>query len=333
MSNYIGLNVGGKIYRTSRTTLTSTPGSFFNLILNGGIPSAQDEQGNYLIDRDGDIFRHILNYLRSKKLVLPEGFNELHLLACEADFFQLETLKEEVLSVLGNHQIIGLNVGGKIYQTTRETLLRAPQGYLAAIVSEKGLNMARDKDGNFAIDRDGELFRYILNFLREGALILPKSWNDFNLLLNEAAFFGIPVIREHVTSLMNFGETDEENAGENGHQPVSFFHLYHWHGRFLTYHTSHNRRRLEDLFSFKMKSCKYVESTFGVHVLSFTLDEWLTDESLEWFYPNSSGHKCRKILDYPKSEEDIIAMLQFGKYNIIRSINFGEESTKYEVAF
>ncbi|XP_030855834.1 BTB/POZ domain-containing protein KCTD21-like [Strongylocentrotus purpuratus] len=206
MSNYIGLNVGGKIYRTSRTTLTSTPGSFFNLILNGGIPSAQDEQGNYLIDRDGDIFRHILNYLRSNILVLPDGFNELQLLACEADFFQLDTLKEEVLRVV--HQIIGLNVGGKIYQTTRETLLRAPQGYLAAIVSEKGLNMARDKDGNFFIDRDGKLFRYILNFLREGALILPTTWNEFNfnLLMNEATFFRIPEIGEHVKSMNNFDE-------------------------------------------------------------------------------------------------------------------------------
>ncbi|XP_041458151.1 BTB/POZ domain-containing protein KCTD19-like [Lytechinus variegatus] len=322
MSNYIGLNVGGKIYRTSRTTLTSIPRSFFSLMLDESIPSAKDEYGNYLIDRDGNIFRHILNFLRCKKLILPEGFNEFRLLACEADFFQLGTLKEEALSVIGSSEILGLNVGGKVYQTTKETLMREPNGYLATIISEKNLYKSRDKDGNFGIDRDGKLFRYVLNFLREGALILPKTWNEFNLLVNEASFFQIPAICEHLNSLRYFGE--------NNHQAICFFHFYSWHGNYVAY-TSQYKRRLEGLFSFRLKSCKYIESVFGVHVLSFTLDDSLAGESLEWFYPNSSGHKCRKCLTYPGKEQDIISMLQIARYSIHRSINLNEESTKYEV--
>lgn len=33
MESYVGLNVGGKVYQTSRTTLTRDPDSFFALLL------------------------------------------------------------------------------------------------------------------------------------------------------------------------------------------------------------------------------------------------------------------------------------------------------------
>ena len=54
-----------------------------------------------MIDRDGQIFRHILYFLRYGKLILPQTFNEYPaLLYFEADFFQLESLKEEI-----NHRL------------------------------------------------------------------------------------------------------------------------------------------------------------------------------------------------------------------------------------
>ena len=93
-SNYVGLIVGGATYLTSRETLTRDPDSFFTLMLSDRVPSAKDSRGNYLIDRDGGIFRHVLNFMRCGKLVLPGSFSELHLLACEAEFFQLEALKK-----------------------------------------------------------------------------------------------------------------------------------------------------------------------------------------------------------------------------------------------
>lgn len=46
-------------------------------------------QGKYFIDRDGVLFRYILDYLRNKKLVLPENFQETKRLAIEADFYEL----------------------------------------------------------------------------------------------------------------------------------------------------------------------------------------------------------------------------------------------------
>ena len=36
----------------------------------------QDSKGKFFIDRDGVLFRYILDYLRNMKLVLPEAFQE-----------------------------------------------------------------------------------------------------------------------------------------------------------------------------------------------------------------------------------------------------------------
>ena len=43
----------------------------------------------------------------------------------------------------------------------------------------------------FLIDRDGENFRYILNYLRCGELILPDKFTELDLLLAEVIFYDI----------------------------------------------------------------------------------------------------------------------------------------------
>jgi len=50
----------------------------------------------YFIDRDGALFRFVLDYLRSGSLVLPESFRELRRLEREADFFRLAGLSRSV---------------------------------------------------------------------------------------------------------------------------------------------------------------------------------------------------------------------------------------------
>ncbi|CAG0923126.1 unnamed protein product, partial [Notodromas monacha] len=50
--------------------------------------------GKYFIDRDGVLFRYVLDFLRNQKLVLPENFHERDRLRREADYFQLYALIE-----------------------------------------------------------------------------------------------------------------------------------------------------------------------------------------------------------------------------------------------
>nr|XP_033805312.1 BTB/POZ domain-containing protein KCTD4 [Geotrypetes seraphini] len=93
-TSLITLNVGGYLYITQKQTLTKYPDSFLEGVVNGKIHSPIDADGHYFIDRDGLLFRHILNFLRNGELLLPEGFRENQLLAQEADFFQLKALAD-----------------------------------------------------------------------------------------------------------------------------------------------------------------------------------------------------------------------------------------------
>ena len=56
---------------------------------------------------------------------------------------------------------IKLNVGGKIYQTTLDTLRKDPDSMLYAMFSGRFELKADEKDGAYFIDRDAKLFRYV----------------------------------------------------------------------------------------------------------------------------------------------------------------------------
>ncbi|TFJ97428.1 BTB/POZ domain-containing protein KCTD11 [Platysternon megacephalum] len=91
---------------------------------------------------------------------------------------------------------VTLNVGGKFYSTTLETLTRFPDSMLGAMF--RGPRPARaDRRGHFFIDRDGKAFRHVLNFLRLGRLDLPEGYSELALLRAEADFYQIrPLLAE-----------------------------------------------------------------------------------------------------------------------------------------
>jgi hypothetical protein len=64
--------------------------------------------------------------------------------------------------------VVDLNVGGTLYSTSRATLMRY-DSMLARMFSGRH-EIKRRADGRVFIDRDGERFRHILNYLRDGDL-------------------------------------------------------------------------------------------------------------------------------------------------------------------
>ncbi|XP_038052423.1 BTB/POZ domain-containing protein KCTD21-like [Patiria miniata] len=99
MDDLVNLNVGGCLYTTSRSTLTRYPRSMLAAMFSGELdPSVRDANGAYTIDGDGPIFRHVLNFFRRGKLILPEDFKEWELLASEADFYQVGDLTDAVMA-------------------------------------------------------------------------------------------------------------------------------------------------------------------------------------------------------------------------------------------
>ena len=95
-SDIIKLNVGGVVYLTTRVTLCKFPDSMLGAMFNGSMSTTQDENGCHFIDRDGDLFKYVLNYLRSSRLSLPNDFKDLDQLGDEADFYQISPLIEAI---------------------------------------------------------------------------------------------------------------------------------------------------------------------------------------------------------------------------------------------
>ncbi|XP_076148984.1 BTB/POZ domain-containing protein KCTD16a [Alosa pseudoharengus] len=95
-SDVIELNVGGQVYYTRHATLTSIPnsllGKLFSAKKDNSNDLARDFRGRYFIDRDGFLFRYVLDYLRDKHVVLPDHFPEKGRLKREAEYFQLPEL-------------------------------------------------------------------------------------------------------------------------------------------------------------------------------------------------------------------------------------------------
>ena len=92
-SNVVELNVGGVFYATTLDTLTRDKDSLFGQMFandQSGTPQpVKDSKGRYFFDRDGVLFRYVLDYMRNQKAILPDAFQEIERLRQEAEFFRL----------------------------------------------------------------------------------------------------------------------------------------------------------------------------------------------------------------------------------------------------
>ena len=100
----LNLNVGGIVYTTTLKTITRDPKSLLGRMFSGTHEVACDSKGNYFIDRDGALFRYVLNFLRSWELCLPQSFDEFEQLRAEADFYQVGDLIKALEELRGDRR-------------------------------------------------------------------------------------------------------------------------------------------------------------------------------------------------------------------------------------
>ncbi|KAK6493606.1 BTB/POZ domain-containing protein KCTD8-like [Huso huso] len=87
-------------------------------------------------------------------------------------------------------EVMELNVGGQVYVTKHCTLISIPETTLHSMFTKNQVrDLPRDNRGRFFIDRDGFLFRYVLDFLRDKQLVLPDHFPEKERLLREAEYF------------------------------------------------------------------------------------------------------------------------------------------------
>jgi len=108
---------------------------------------------------------------------------------------------------------VRLNVGGRVFTTSRATLTKDPQSFLARIALEDTeLGSDKDESGAFLIDRDPQYFSPILNFLRHGKVHLDRNVME-EAILEEAEFYNVAdmvkILKERINKRDNsFGKSN-----------------------------------------------------------------------------------------------------------------------------
>jgi len=96
--------------------------------------------------------------------------------------------------------VIHLNVGGVKFSTTKTTLRKYPNTLTAQMFSEENLKSAKpDKNGAYFVDRNGDAFESVLEFLRTGKLLHQSKKVSAAVIKEELRFWRItPTLGEFI---------------------------------------------------------------------------------------------------------------------------------------
>lgn len=114
--------------------------------------------------------------------------------------------------------VLELNVGGQVYYTRRVTLAESASPLLARLFSStctSSNDLARDQRGRYFIDRDGFLFRYVLDFLRDQQVVLPDRFPERRRLRREAEYYQLPAL----AALLSDEREHEKEGSSQGSDP------------------------------------------------------------------------------------------------------------------
>jgi hypothetical protein len=102
-------------------------------------------------------------------------------------------------------EIVIFNVGGTRYDVAIDILMKFEDTLLAQMVVLKWNKSSQEP---IYIERDGERFRYILDWYRDGRINVPKT-DSIESIKSEALFFGLPrnIIIEESYSFDDFLES------------------------------------------------------------------------------------------------------------------------------
>ena len=108
--------------------------------------------------------------------------------------------EESMFEILAN--TVKLNIGGYKYEALKETLTKYVSFFSLMINSP--ISSKTDSDGYIYIEQDGQVFNYILEYLKTGEIIFKTNEERLNFvkkISKENEFYQIPDIEDYVYAL------------------------------------------------------------------------------------------------------------------------------------
>ncbi|XP_044148445.1 BTB/POZ domain-containing protein KCTD8 [Bufo gargarizans] len=181
----VELNVGGQVYVTKYSTLISVPDStLYSMFSRNNVKELpRDNRSRFFIDRDGFLFRYVLDYLRDKQLSLPDHFPEKERLLREAEYFQLGDLVKLLTPKVTKQS--SLNDEG--CQSDLEENSQSSDLFRTAALDKKSGFITIGYRGSYTMVRDNQAdakFRRVARIMVCGRIALAKE--VFGETLNES---------------------------------------------------------------------------------------------------------------------------------------------------
>jgi hypothetical protein len=156
---------------------------------------------------------------QARKIQQEQDEKETNLLNATAEWRDIQTKLES--SAMSSGEKVKLNVGGRYYQTTIRTLTKHSEGtssYFKALFSRQWQLQKDPKDESVFIDRDGDLFGFILQYLRTGKISIDFDYDLLRQdLMMEAEFYNLHIL----VNLLNANPSKKEDDTKRNSQSDS----------------------------------------------------------------------------------------------------------------
>ena len=132
---------------------------------------------------------------------------------------------------MASEGMVELNVGGITYATTLATLNKVPHSKLTQTINRLLSNDPNDKENldaffyhqdtnKFFVDRDGALFRFVIDYLRQpSSFRLPENFGERDRLSCEAKYYGLDALASSVLVKSPSSRNDSGIGTSSGKRP------------------------------------------------------------------------------------------------------------------